>query len=266
MTDVTTTDAPEPSSESGTEPVPAETSAPETAEAGPPERPSFLHRPLVEKFLVPLLLPIAVILFVVVYVINISRIFLAGHGHIPIFSGTFILATILFGSAILSAASPRLRQATITLISVGFILLVISSGWLLIGHAQPEKAAATSLPATLKTKQTLSLTAGPGGNLVFQPNALTATTGLATMKITVGSGGHTFNFKNPDVVLWPGEPLTPPGGTVTGTVFFPAPGDYGFFCVPHQAAGMQGTIHVTGPTVTLTQALTAAGNPASAAG
>ena len=259
MTDVTTTDEPE----SGAEPVPADANATEPAEAAaPPDEPTpFWRRPLVEKFVVPLVLPIAVVVFIVVYVINVSRIFLAGHGHIPIFTGSFILATILFGSAILSAASPRMRQASITLVSVGFVMLIISSGWLLIGHAQPEKTGPTALSPTLKTTQTIKVVAGPGGNLVFTPSTLTAKTGLATIQITMGSGGHTFNFDNPAATLWPGVSIDT--ATVTGTAFFPAAGTYTFFCnTPgHRAAGMQGTITVTGAAKTLNQAVTEAGNP-----
>jgi plastocyanin len=261
MTDVTTTDEPE----SGAEPVPADANAAEPAEAAaPPEEPTpFWQRPLVEKFLVPLVLPVAVVVFIVVYVINVSRIFLAGHGHIPIFTGSFILATILFGSAILSAASPRMRQASITLVSVGFVMLIISSGWLLIGHAQPEKTGPTALAPDLKTTQTIKVVAGQGGNLVFSPSTLTAKTGLATVQITMGSGGHTFNFDNPTAVLWPEAGVSITNPTMTGTAFFGAAGSYTFFCnTPgHRAAGMQGTITVTGAAKTLNQAVTEAGNP-----
>ena len=59
------------------------------------------------------------------------------------------------------------------------------------------------------------------------------------------------------------------GGTVdSGVAFFAKPGTYTFFCaIPgHEAAGMKGTITVTGPPMTLAEALKAAGNPASAAG
>ena len=38
----------------------------------------------------PLVLPIAVIVGLVAYVLNISRLFLSAHGHIPIFVGSFI--------------------------------------------------------------------------------------------------------------------------------------------------------------------------------
>src|SRR5450755_4221682 len=167
-------------------PVPAvpTTEATAAAEQTPaPEPIPFWQRPYVERFLVPLVLPIAVIVGLVAYILNISRLFLSGHGHIPIFVGSAITVMILLGATLLSAASPRLRQSAITLVSAAFILLIMSSGWLVLGHSQPEKTGPASLPATLKTKQTLAVTAAIGGNLRFTPDQLKAKTGLAKIVV-----------------------------------------------------------------------------------
>ena len=123
----------------------------------------FWQRPLVERFLVPLVLPIAVVVGLVAYVLNISRLFLSGHGHIPIIVGSVITVMILLGASLLSAAAPRMRQSAITLVSAAFILSIMSGGWLVLGHSQPEKTGPTTLAETLKTKQTISVTAAPGG-------------------------------------------------------------------------------------------------------
>jgi plastocyanin len=244
-------------------PVPAAAPVPSAVEPVP-----FWHRRYVEKFLVPLVLPIAVILFLVSYVLNISRLFLAGHGHISVMVGSAITVMILLGATLLSAASPRLRQSAITLVSAAFILSIMSGGWLVLGHSQPEATGPTSLPATLKTTQPpLAVTAAPASALKFAPDSLTAKTGLVTIKVTVAAPGHTFNMRDAETLF---ESLSlDAGGTVkSGVAFFPHPGTYGFFCaVPgHDSSGMHGTITVTGPVQTLSQALTAAGNPATAAG
>jgi plastocyanin len=243
-------------------PVPAPAPAAVAVEPIP-----FWHRRYVEKFLVPLVLPLAVILFLVTYVLNISRLFLAGHGHISIMVGTAITVMILLGATLLSAASPRLRQSAITLVSAAFILSIMSGGWLVLGHSQPEKTGPASLPSTLKTTQKLAVTAAPASALKFVPDSLTAKTGLATIDVTVAAPGHTFNMRDADT-LWTSLSLDTGGSVKSGVAFFSHPGTYGFFCaVPgHDAAGMHGTITVTGPIQTLTQALTAAGNPATAAG
>ncbi len=245
-------------------PVPAE---PAPAAATPAEPVPFWKRPYVERYLIPFLLPIAVILFLVTYVLNISRLFLAGHGHISVIVGSAITVMILLGATLLSASSPRLRQSAITLVTAAFVLSIMSGGWLVLGHAQPEKTGPTTLPETLKTKQTLTVTAAPGGNLKFAPDTLTAKTGLATITVSVAAPGHTFNMRDAST-LWESLSLDAGGTVKSGVAFFPTPGTYGFFCaVPgHDAQGMHGTITVTGPPMTLTAALTAAGNAPTAAG
>jgi len=244
----------------------AEVAVPSEQEAAPEPIP-FWQRPYVERYLVPLVLPIAVIIGLVAYILNISRLFLSGHGHIPIFVGSAITVMILLGATLLSAASPRLRQSAITLVSAAFILSIMSGGWLVLGHSQPEKTGPTSLPPTLKTTQTLAVTAAIGGNLRFTPDQLTAKTGLAKIVVTVAGAGHTFNLEDP-TTLFASLSLNAAGTKDDGVAFFPKPGPYTFFCaIPgHEAQGMKGTITVTGPPVTLTQALTAAGNPPTAAG
>ncbi|MDQ1447426.1 MAG: hypothetical protein QOC79_397 [Actinomycetota bacterium] len=227
----------------------------------------FWQRPLVERFLVPLVLPIAVVVGLVAYVLNISRLFLSGHGHIPIIVGSIITVMILLGATLLSAAAPRMRQSAITLVSAAFILSIMSGGWLVLGHSQPEKTGPTTLPATLKTKQTIQVTAAPGGRLAFSPNQLAAKTGLATIVVTVAGAGHTFDMRDPST-LFASLSLDAAGAKKDGVAFFAQAGKYEFFCaIPgHDAQGMHGTITVTGATTTLTAALAATGNPPTAAG
>src|SRR5439155_1949115 len=73
----------------------------------------FWQRPLVERFLVPLVLPIAVVVGHVAYVLNISRLYLSGHGHMPIIVGSVITVMILLSASLLAAAPPRMRQSAI---------------------------------------------------------------------------------------------------------------------------------------------------------
>jgi len=245
-------------------PVPATSGAVSASKSEPTP---FWQRRYVEKFLVPLVLPIAVIIGLVTYVLNLSRIFLSGHGHIPVIVGSVILVVILVGAALSSAASPRLRQSAITLISAGFILSIMMSGWLVLGSAQPKETGPTTLPTTLKTDQTFPVTAAPGGALKFAPDALKTKTGLVRFDVTVAAPGHTFTLKDP-TTLMESLSLNAAGSKVSAVAFFAKAGTYEYFCaIPgHEPAGMKGTITVTGPETTLDAALKASGNPPSAAG
>jgi plastocyanin len=267
MTDTPTsvTDETQAAPEGDATPVPAESSAPATA--AEPEPTPFWQRPLVERFLVPLVIPIVVVAGLVTYILNLSRVFLAAHGHTPIFIGTLILITILFGAGLLSYNAPRMRQSAITMICGAYILLIVGSGWLVLGHSQPEKTGPTTLPSTLKTTQTINVTAAPGGQLKFTPDQVSAKTGLATIDVTVAGAGHTFTMQDP-TTLFQQLSLNAAGTKDKGVAFFAKPGTYTFFCsVPgHEAAGMKGEITVTGAPTTLDEALKASGNPPGAAG
>src|SRR5207247_11148189 len=103
-------------------------------------------------------------------------------------------------------------------------------------------------------------------SLKFTPASLTEKTGIYCITLT-GTQGHTLDFDNP-ATLFPGVELNAPHTNVSGRIFFGAAGPYTFFCaVPgHRAAGMQGTVNVTGPTMTVEQAEAAAGGSSGAPG
>lgn len=250
------------------EPTPPAADVPKALPSGEKSPASFWNRPYVEQFLVPLVLPAAVILFVVVYVMNISRLFLSGHEHIPVIVGTVITLIILVGAVLLSSAASRLSKSVITLVATFFILSVTGSGWLLVGTAAGGGTEATTLSPDLKTKQVKEIVAAPGGALAFQPDSLDGTTGLIKFEVQVAAAGHTLAFTDPETKLTDPLQLEPPGETVPGVGFFGEPGDYEFICtIPgHAEAGMAGELTVEGDPITLEEALVADGNPAEAEG
>jgi plastocyanin len=260
MTDTTTTDQPE--QPAGVEAPPA---AEVEAQAAAGEPIPFWHRPYVERYLVPLVLPLAVVVGIVVYVLNVSRLFLSAHGHIPVIIGTIITLSILTGAAVLASA-PRMRQVSRILLTGGFLVSLSFAGWISLGHSEDKNAGPTALPATLKTTQTEKIAEAPGGKFAFAPDVLNAKTGLVKFVVTAQAPGHTFAFHEATALFGELKDL-PPGGPTDGVAYFGAPGDYQFFCtVPnHESNGMHGVVHVTGPAVPLAKALADAGNPASAA-
>jgi plastocyanin len=248
-----------------TVPAPAEGAAIEPATA---ERVPFWQRPNVDRYLAPAITPILVLIGILVYVLNVSRVFLSAHGHTSVVVGSFLTLVILVGATVLSNSS-RLRSQTIVLLTAGFLLVMFSSGWLVLGHSQIKNASNATLPIDGPSQGTITIIAQPGAALTFAPSSLSLKTGIYTVVLKDGANTtHTLNFDQ-SVTLWPGLVVSNQGETLHGRIFFPANGPYTFYCaVPgHRAAGMQGVIQVTGPPMTLTQALAAAGkSPGAAAG
>lgn len=193
--------------------------------------------------------------------LDISRLFLAAHGHLSIVVATVITVSILCGAALLSTAE-ELRSSGRVLLTAGFLAALLSAGWITLGHSQPSPVSApTTLPSTLRTNQTRKVTAAPGGNLAFAPNSIDVRTGLVKFKVLDASPGHTFGFHEAST-MFRQLSLDTAGSTYAGVAFFANPGDYIFFCsIPgHEAAGMRGVVHASGPSMTLQHALAASGN------
>jgi plastocyanin len=228
----------------------AEPSGEAAATAGP--KLPFWQRPYVERYLAPFVLPLVVVLGVVMLVLNISRIFLSTHGNVDVLLGSVILLTILVGAAILSA-SPRMRSSSLALIAGGFILTLLMGGWLSVGSAEPEAEGGNSLPAEGPASGDLPFESSNA--LVFVPDAADSSTGVVKITLTNQGGEHTFHFEDPSTMF---ETLhvNATGDTTAGRAYFGAAGDYVFYCtIPgHREAGMEGTITVSGPSISLAEA------------
>ena len=87
----------------------------------------------------------------------------------------------------------------------------------------------------------VDVTMGSGGNLVFEPNEITISAGDTVHFINEALPPHNIivegrsDLSSEALLFSPGE---------TQDVVFADPGDYNFFCGPHQGAGMTGTVHV----------------------
>lgn len=225
----------------------------------------FWQRPYVERYLIPLVLPILVVGGVVMLILNISRIFLSTHGNVDVVVGTVILLTILIGASLL-AASPKMHTASLALITGGFVVAVMLFGWLALGTSEPEGEAGTTLPA--EGPSAFALTFESSNALKFTPDVGTGQTGIASITLTNGGGEHTLHLED-GKTLFEQLAVQAAGDTETSRAFFGEAGDYVFYCtIPgHREAGMEGVITISGETVTLDQAEAAAGEaPAPAAG
>jgi plastocyanin len=249
-------DAPAAETAVATIPVPAAEAA--VTPAAAPEPVPFWRRPNFERFVAPLVIPIVAVLGVVIMVLNISRLLLSAHGHIPVVVGSIITGGILFGAAALSN-SARMRSTSMNLLTIGFVLLIISGGWLVLGHSQVKSSGGAPLANSGPCSGSITITALP--SIKFTPSSVSVKTGIYCITLT-GAQPHTLNFDNETALLYPGVELNSPATKVSARIFFGTAGAYTYYCaIPgHRAAGMFGTVNVTGPTMTVAQAEAAGGS------
>jgi plastocyanin len=125
-------------------------------------------------------------------------------------------------------------------------------------EVQPVRPSGAALAATGPIDGSFTITALP--SLKFRPSAVTVTTGIYAIVLVDDSvGAHTLNFDDP-TTMWSEMIVQDEGETKTARIFFGKPGNYAFYdSIPgHRAAGMAGTVTVTGTPMTLAQAEAAA--------
>lgn len=229
MTDETTTEATETPDDGGA--VAVEDHPPALRTEPDPDRPTWWN-----QFLSPLLIPIACVGGIVFFVLNFSRMFLAGEGSLAVVFGTLITVGILVVSAIL--ANSRMKGSSLAVVLVGLAATVGIFGMLSIGDAEPEKEAAVT-ECTPSTGE-LDVTAGPG--LKYDKTAYTVKAGCVEVVYRDMDSAHNFTWD-------PGGPKMPvlaKDGEKFATDM--VPGKYVFYCSVsgHRAGGMEATVTVTG--------------------
>lgn len=239
------------SSDLGGAPAPDEEGA-EELEAEPPfeaaedESPAELEAgeppvdPVRDRLLLPIALPLLSMLAIFLYVVNVSRVFLASGENVSVLVGTIVTVGILGGGAAISA-TPRLRSSTLVMGLSGFAVLVLSAGLLSLGPSEPKEASAGGFQAP-KGPAVASLDIEALPSLSFQAKEFTTPAGVNQINYIDGGGTHTLVFTDPKLS---GFELKVPQGPKTGKVEL-KPGTYTVYCtIPgHRAAGMQATINV----------------------
>ncbi len=193
--------------------------------------------PLRSRFLLPVLVPLLSLAVVAVFVLDISRVFLAGDEDAALAMGIALTVAILLG-ATLVAAVPRLSSSIVAVI-LGAVFLVVSlAGLVSLGHSLDDGSGATgwhepkgAATSTVSVEDT------------FDSEQYTAPAGIVRIDYS-GQGGHTLAFREPQFA---GFALsTAASGTHSAKVDLP-PGKYTIYCTVtgHAASGMTATLTVT---------------------
>lgn len=199
------------------------------------------HKPVKDRLLLPLLVPILSAVAVGVLAVNISRVFLAGDSESALFVAIFVTLAILGGASLLAAA-PHMRTSSLAMV-VGLVIVIVTGAGLLtlgpsLGHG--EEAAACEAPAGAAVGS-LDVEA-INTPLSFQAKNFDVPAGIVDVKYS-GDSGHTLAFKEPDVLC---VDLATPGPPNDEKVTLEAGQTYTIYCtIPgHEAAGMEATVTV----------------------
>jgi len=193
------------------------------------------------RLILPILLPIGAAVTMAVFVLNLSRIFLAAGDNGAIILGASMIIVILGGAAILSAA-PRMRTSTLGLLLAGLFLVLASAGLVAAPRTVSHPSATGGGSGLVNPKgaavATLQIQALPA--LKFQATQFTVKAGIVDIQYVSEGGNHTLAFDDP---RYSSFLLMAPGGPSSAKVLL-KPGSYVVFCtVPgHRQAGMQATI------------------------
>jgi len=212
----------------------------EVVPAEPAEAKHRISPELNDRVLSPLLLPLGAILFVALYTVNLSRVFLSGTGNPAIFVAGTVTLVILGGAATISA-SRGARSHTVGLAVAALIALVMMSGLVTLGASQEKKVEASGyIPPKGPAVATVAITAGPP--LAFAPSTADTKAGINQFDLTAAGTPHTFQFHEVSGFVLTMNKV----GKYAGKVDL-KPGTYHYYCgIPgHEAAGMKGVLTVT---------------------
>jgi plastocyanin len=234
---MTTTDTDTPPDDGAPEYTPEEyTAEPFQLEAGDDPKKEALWT----RLILPLALPILSALAVLLWVLNISRAFIASGSTGALVIVVIVTVAIMAGAALMSAM-PRMRTSSKLLIVAFAVALIVSAGIVTLGPSEDhgEAGGGGYQEPTGAPINTLEVDALP--QLRFQADEFTVPAGINEIKYIDRGGLHTLVFEEPEYAGFILE--VPPDDS--GKVDL-KPGEYTIFCtIPgHRQAGMEAALIV----------------------
>jgi plastocyanin len=108
-------------------------------------------------------------------------------------------------------------------------------------------AAATTTTVDMEPQGSVTVLVGPGGNLRFDPEFFVLREGGTVTWEWESSGHNVRPSQKPEGVNWAGSPQPPNRTFDAGYTYdwsFEQPGEYAYYCQPHQDFGMVGAFRV----------------------
>jgi plastocyanin len=192
------------------------------------------------RLILPFALPILSALGVLLWVLNLSRAFIAGGKTGALVIVVIVTVTIMAGAAMMSAM-PRMRTTSKLLLVAFAVAMIVSAGIVTLGPSEESEEAGAGGFQEPKGKAVATVEVDALPTLKFQSDEFTTQAGINEIKYIDKGGAHTLAFEEPELA---GFLLAVPPDDSSKVEL--KKGTYNIFCtVPgHAAAGMRATLAV----------------------
>jgi plastocyanin len=199
------------------------------------------HKPVKDRLLLPLLVPVLSAVAVGMLAVNISRIFLAGSEDAALISGIVITLAILGGASLLAAA-PRMHTSSLAMITGLIVVIVVSAGLLTLGPSLGHEEGGETGYVEPAGPAVGTIDVEALATIKFNATNYDAPPGVVEFDYT-GASGHTLAFRE---TQFAGFELETPGPPSKGKVELEAGTTYDIYCTiaGHADQGMEATVTV----------------------
>ena len=205
------------------------------AELGPGPRPR--NEALWTRAILPIALPVLSTIAIAVWVVNLSRAFLAGGKDGALVIVVLITVAIMAGAAMMSAAS-RMKESSRFMILAGLVSVIIAAGFITFGPSEPKEAATSGyVQPKGPPDSVIKPAAGPG--YTFGAKEFDTSAGVVEIDYVNKGQAHTLYFTDPQFTgfhLENGQKGKVELKSGTYTIYCNLPG--------HRAGGMEADIVV----------------------